>query len=807
MAKHPVIPLLHDFCPSSDPLGGATWLSVEDLVALGRGRRKVLLKITTGTWKSRITGKGRNGKAVYEVALESLPEELQRRWLATLSAPAIEDPNPEISDSTIPDSKEDLDALKAEHRLTGALKRFPPDVREAILNEARRLMGIVERYNALPAKRQRAKSEEQSQFQIPDSKTPDSKFQYHAAPAVHALCEEAKCTDQVILDYYRNRQHAVRKGTEPRIARTIKPRTLDEWSRRVKTEGLITFLPPAPAASRSQIPDSKFQKKDGRRAKISRAAVEWINDNWRSCPHARDLYQKLTKQARKHGWTIPSEAWVYRKWQSLPKIVTTALRSKKAYVDNFAPYYPRDYSDIDALQILVGDHSLRDVTVRLPDGTLVRPWCSLWQCMRTGLIYGWHLDLTPSSRTIGLAYANGVKTFGAQPISRPDEDFYSYLYTDQGKDYKGHTIGGKLLTFKRAAAIEGGLGFLCAQRRVGLIDDLGLKQILARGYNAREKPVECTHRDMSGWEQSMFDAEYCGRDAKNKPDAWKDAWARHDRLLKKVERSGNSPLLNESPFMAFDDYRDALAGYFADYNRTAHERTTLMGATVVPLEEYQRLYTTHYTISERTLAMLLMKAEQRMVRKNGVSLFQQGFSYLHPDLAHYKGKGIYVEVRYSEDDYSHVWIIPPPTDAIPNPDMIKAELVTRGGVLRPNKETLAMVSHQRKHEERVIREAQLINQSMIRGESIEDRVAAQFEPEVEEAQIAVAGGAGVGFSSGPSARVHQLHRFDRKRSGGQQAIRPASVDQVASTQTDESIFEVEDPASGGVRMFEEDEDK
>jgi hypothetical protein len=598
------------------------------------------------------------------------------------------------------------------------------------------------------------------------------------------------------------------------------------------------FLPPAPASSRSQIPDSKFQSRqsgppsrDKRRAKISRAAVEWINHNWRSCPHARDLYQKLAKQARKHNWTIPSEAWVYRKWKNLPKIVTTALRSKKAYVDNFAPYYPRDYSDIDALQILVGDHSLRDVTVRLPDGTLVRPWCSAWQCMRTGLVYGWHLDLTPSSRTIGLAYANGVKTFGAQPMSRPDEDYYSYLYTDQGRDYKGHTIGGKLLTFKRAAAIDGGLGFLTMQRRVGLIDDLGLKQILARGYNAREKPIERTHRDMSGWEQSMFDAEYCGRDAKNKPDAWKEAWARHDRLLKKIARSGNTPLLNESPFMAFDDYRDALAGYFADYNRTSHERTTLMGASVVPIEEYQRLYTTHYTISEQTLAMLLMKAEQRMVRKNGVSLFQHGFSYLHPDLAPYKGKGIYVEVRYSEDDYSHVWIIPPPTHDIPNPAMIRAELVTRGGVLKPNKETLAMVSRQRKHEERVIREHSFINQSIIRGESVEDRIAAEIEPEEERVfeAVAVAGGGGSdgggqgralstsldGHSSparppgeGPSHRasVHQLHRFDGKRLGGHKAIRPVTVDQVRDTETDESIFEVEEPASGAVRMWDDEED-
>jgi hypothetical protein len=822
-----VIPQPGEVGRESDPLG-QIWLSIDDVVALGRGRRKVQMKIALGEWTSRtMKREGPNGRPKSELLLSSLPQELQRRWLANerLKLAPEQSIEPQLQSSA---------DLKSEIRLNEALQRLSIKEREAFLTEARRRMEIVQRYAALPVKRIKKETYEKTNQRSdrdsgggrgPSSKTEsaDSAGRAHALDVgdVHAilqpdtksngaaaqrskqivftrevllLCEEARCTNETILAYYRSRQHSLRKGTEPIIARAIAPRTLDDWSRQVQKDGLLTFLP-APAAVR--------RSDDKRRTHVSPAALQWIDQNLRSCPHARDLFQKLQKQACKHGWKIPSERWVYRRWKDLPAIVTT--KGAKAYVDKLAPYVPRDYSDLEALQILCGDHSLRDVTVRLPDGTLVRPWCSAWQCMRTGLVWGWHLDLTPSSRTIGLAYANGVRTFGAQPIARPDEDFYSWLYTDQGRDYKGHTIGGKLINYGHAAAIEGGLGFLCGQRRVGLIDDLGLKQLMARGYNAREKPIERTHRDMSAWERSIFEAEYCGADAKSKPDAWKDAWARHERLVKKAHRTGNMPWLDESPFMTIDDYRDALAGYFFEYNHAVHERVTLGGAKVVPIEEHERLYTTRYEISETTLALLLMKVKSCKVEKNGVRM--NGFSYLHPDLAYYKKQ--YVEVRYSEDDYTRCFVIPPPTNAIPNPQIIEAQAVIAGSILKPNKQSQAMVAQQRKHEEKIKREHSLLTHSIIRGESTEDRVVAQLEPEVEEvSQVALAVGSnatGSGFTPIPPARVHLVGRLDRRHVRSQ-TIRPVTVDQVKETQVDESIFEAPETASAGVKLWEDDDE-
>jgi len=285
------------------------------------------------------------------------------------------------------------------------------------------------------------------------------------------------------------------------------------------------------------------------------------------------------------------------------------------------------------------------VLVRLPDGTLKRPWLTAWYDLRTGLIWGWHLDLVPSSQTAALAYANGVETFGAQPPSRPGDDFQSYVYTDRGRDYLSHHWDGRVLAVhERAMRLDGGLELICHQRRVGVLDDLSLRHLVARGRNPKEKPVERVFRDFTAWEENCF-AEFCGRDPARRPDRCRRLYARHERLPS--ERRAV-----DSPFVTFDKYRASLARHVVRYNSAAHRRPTLGGQGLVPLEEYRRLYTTRYEIRQETLALLLMRAERRRVRKNGVQCFQSSWFYYHEALAEFKGAD--VEVRYADGDYSRV---------------------------------------------------------------------------------------------------------------------------------------------------------
>jgi|CXWL01.1.fsa_nt_gi hypothetical protein len=669
------------------------WLSPAQLKDLGVSKGILHRNRDRWTWR-KTSERGRNGKLIEEVLLESMQTEWQRKWLAQMptQGPATDEIGslttelispPENVLGELDDGGENGEFLAdlSERRLTEALVRYKGEVRNSLLDEAQRLASIVEKYEAISPKR---------------FKNAAGKHEF--VPEVLVLCEDARCTDPAIL------------AIEPSRGKPKSPHTLDAWLKEFRVLGLAAFLRKPPEPTKAI---------DGRRADISAEALVWFNNNWKKKPSPRVCHRDWKKEAAKRGWTIPAEGWVWRAYDTMPELVRTlAFKGQKAYTGKYAPFVPRDYRDLGALQILCGDHSVRDVTVMLPDGSLTRPWLTLWQDLRTGLIWGHHLDLTPSSNTIGLAYANGVQTFGGQPLSNPDTDFFSYLYTDQGKDYRCKTLTGQTLEFKNAARIEGGLNVLCTQRKVGFMDEMGLKHILARGYNAREKFIERTHKDISEWEKNTFEAEYCGRGIGHKPERWQAAWARHERLFKKF---GNrlDILRSESPFMTIDDYRDAIGGWINEYNHAEHTRSVLGGATVVPVEEYERLYSSRVEIAEDMLAMLLMKADKRKIGKNGVQYFQSNWFFLHEDMWEFKGQEI--EIRYTDGDWERIWAV------LPNGKVVEASAVGNSGVLNRNKKTMGMVAKQRNHEQKMFREFHHVQQSNFRGETVEDRVAAQID--------------------------------------------------------------------------------
>lgn len=702
------------------------YATAEQVIELGISRATLRQKLTTGEWQSRGRVRRRGGKLECYVLVASLPTDYQVKFLQrqALSDSAASSPTLlEMSDTALHDQ---------ERKLRSSLLRIAPEERAAWINEAFRLAKIVERYGAVK----------------PRWRLDPESGKYKFVPEVMELCREAACTCQIIL------------SREPHRADPPSPYTVDDWLRMYREDGLLIFIRSAPTVNHN--------KPDKRRADISKGAIEWVNDNWRKFKSARHLFKAVERRAKEKGWVIPSCSWFYRNWRNIPAIIQAQhLHGESYYISKYAPYVPRDYSDLQALQVLCGDHSERDVTVLLADGSLRRPWLTLWLDLRTWLIWGWHLDLIPSSSAIALAYADGVQNFGAQPPSRPDDGFHSFVYTDHGRTYKSHHWDGTIIAVhKEAMKIDGGLELLLVQRKVGILEDFSVKHLLARRWNGREKPAERVFKDISDWEENTF-ADFCGRDAKSRPDLWRNLYARHLRVTKGKRGT--------SPFVRFELYRDKLAEFITQYNASAHERSTLGGQSVMPIDEYRHLYLTRYEISNETLSLLLMKAEKRVIGKNGVQCFQKHWFYYHESMAGFKGAT--AEIRFTDGDYSRVWVI------LPNKQICEASLITPTSIINPDKRTLKAVAEAKAHERELMRGFNLIAQSQLRGETTEDRVVGQLTSEARGMDQVSA------YEPGPNQTVvHRLPRIDRKKLLLLASNSDVSAAEVAEVDTDASIF-------------------
>ncbi|MGH9907657.1 MAG: Mu transposase C-terminal domain-containing protein, partial [Pyrinomonadaceae bacterium] len=322
------------------------------------------------------------------------------------------------------------------------------------------------------------------------------------------------------------------------------------------------------------------------------------------------------------------------------------------------------------------------------------------------------------------------------------------VYTDQGRDYRSHNWTGKVIAVHRQAMrLDGGLELLRVERKVGILNELTVRHLLARGGNPKEKPIERLFRDITEWEENNFQ-EFCGRHPNVRPEQWQRLYARHERLVAKKA-------IEESPFMPFETYYKALDDFIRGYNSSPHERSSLGSDSVVPLEEYRRVYTTRFDIAPESLALLLMKADKRVIRKNGVQCFQMHWFYYHAEMSGFTSAE--VEIRYTERDYRRVWV------GLPDQRICEARLIAPTPLLNPDSQTLRAVAQARAYERRVIRDYSLILESQGRGESIEDRVAAILPVESQQELPLFDDVAYLPAPALPPASVHQLTRLDRRK--------------------------------------------
>ncbi len=140
-------------------------------------------------------------------------------------------------------------------------------------------------------------------------------------------------------------------------------------------------------------------------------------------------------------------------------------------------------------------------------------------------------------------------------------------------------------------------------------------------------------------------------------------------------------------------------------------------------------------------------------------------------------KGHTVEIRYTDDDYSRVWVV------LPNGEICESSLISPTSLINPNKQTLKAVRDARAHERKLIRDFDLLKQSQLRGETSEDRVMYGRKSLGKEKVERISPRQQPG-----QAVVHKMTRMDRKKHF--KLHKPGvSLDEASVAQADELIFD------------------
>ncbi len=305
---------------------------------------------------------------------------------------------------------------------------------------------------------------------------------------------------------------------------------------------------------------------------------------------------------------------------------------------------PRTYQNLRNREIFCGDHHEFDLFVYSSSGKLFRPWISAWLDLKTVVLTGWFISPRPNAETIALAYRHAV-------LPKRDKimGLSEGVYVDNGRDYRsryleGHSrsLGRMDLGTTELFAGAHGIRILGEDAMEGLWRQLGVSSFHTLPGNPQAKPIErffgTVERDLiqelPGW---------CGNSPESRPtDILKPLLKQHEQWLQ--GKRGETPFLHIAEFaLKFE------AWLHERYLRTPHARLNWM-----PLEAYEGEYGQPVVPSVRALDILLMRAERRLVKRNGIEMFERGRWYWAEELA--GREGTYVEVRWDPRELGKILI-------------------------------------------------------------------------------------------------------------------------------------------------------
>ena len=304
---------------------------------------------------------------------------------------------------------------------------------------------------------------------------------------------------------------AVRELTDAGVSKTVAvqqvarlkavaPSSLYAWEKmthRVPRADWLAFLAPRHAAQ------------DGARVEMTQEAWDFIAADYLrpERPTIAACYRRLVRAAGTHGWAVPSEKTVARKFDALPQAMVVLARQGQDALKRMFPAQERSRAALSALEVVNADFHTWDVFVKFPDGTIDRPAMICWQDIYSGKVLSWRIDRNPNKHAVRLAFGDVVEKYGVP----------AHAVLDNGREFAAKWITGQAKNRYRFKVKD--------EEPEGLLIQMGVQVHWATPYHGQSKPIERAFRDMAGdiAKHPAFAGAYVGNSPMAKPDNYASA--------------------------------------------------------------------------------------------------------------------------------------------------------------------------------------------------------------------------------------------------------------------------------------------
>lgn len=301
-----------------------------------------------------------------------------------------------------------------------------------------------------------------------------------------------------------------------------------------------------------------------------------------------------------------------------PDVIYFAREGKKKFYDNKGYHLDRDYSDLTAGSVWVGDTRTWDVFVKVP-GQEKPATCyiTLFLDFKTYMPMGWCLHhSSPSTENTLMAMRNGIEKYGLPEA----------LYVDNGREYRNRDFSGQ----SRMHKID-----IDEQYADSLATRLGIKMHFAIVRNARAKVIERQFLVIKNGFDRLFNS-FKGGTVVEKPEP-----------LKAVLKSGDFLTWDEFSKLADNYLREVFPGLpCLGKNHEGKSRAELWNEEIVKREPMKR-------VSKETLAMITSRTVSGKIVHMGFHVQQLDAWYWAEWMPVYKGRE--VTLRYDPEDMRIAW--------------------------------------------------------------------------------------------------------------------------------------------------------